>query len=199
MEGTKTCTGCKREKPLDEFPPLKGGKFGRSSRCRQCLAEHASEINHRTGRHMPYTENKHCAFYLGVHIAEGVLAASFQNVKRMPITNPGYDFVCGKGYKIDVKSACKRYPAHQAPGWMFLLRKNTIADYFLCLAFDSRESLNPEHVWLIPGEEVNSKTGIWMTDGALYLHKWSKWEQPLERIALCCTQMKERQTEETTR
>lgn len=35
-EAMKTCTGCRKTKPLDAFSPNKGGAGGRASRCKAC-------------------------------------------------------------------------------------------------------------------------------------------------------------------
>lgn len=53
---------------------------------------------------MPLGENRSCASFLGVCVAEKVLDGYFDNLVRMPYGNVGYDYVCGKGFKIDVKT-----------------------------------------------------------------------------------------------
>ena len=42
----------------------------------------------------PMDENKKCALFLGIHIAENILSKTFKNVKRMPNNTPWYDFIC---------------------------------------------------------------------------------------------------------
>lgn len=76
--------------------------------------------------------NKGCTSYLGVYIAEQVLSKLFKNVTKMPYGHTGFDFICGKDKKIDVKSACKRKfkPNSWADAWDFTINKNKIADYF---------------------------------------------------------------------
>jgi hypothetical protein len=147
------------------------------------------EWKYRTERATPLHENKDCASYLGVHVAERVLAKTFENVKRMPFGNKGYDFICGRGYKIDVKAATRRrYKTCLVDSWMFHIYKNTTADYFLCIAFDNRVDLTPEHLWLIPGNVLNTKQGTAISESTL--GKWSKYEQPLEKVTNCCTMLK---------
>jgi len=106
----------------------------------------------------------------------------------MPLENPGYDFVCSRGYKIDVKSSTRstRYPNT----WTFHINKNTTADYFLCIAFDNRADLNPEHMWLIPGNIINDRSAVRISDGAL-----AEWEayhlaEKLDEVKLCCNTLK---------
>lgn len=129
--------------------------------------------------------NKSCNSYLGIYIAEKILSKVFKDVKRMPNNNRGYDFICGKGYKIDVKSRCRYYPKNRnSYYWDFHLYKNQIADYFLCLAFDNREDLNPEYLWLIPGKEINDKNKILMVPSTMI--KWDKYRLDIEKVENCC-------------
>ena len=131
--------------------------------------------------------NRTCTLYLGVIVAERVLAEVFKNVERMPPRNPGYDFICGQGYKIDVKSACMRI---SRGSWEFCIRRNTIADYFLFLAFDNRDDLNPVHLWLIPGAEVNHLATATISKGTI--NKWRQYEMTskLDQVISRCNVMR---------
>lgn len=116
--------------------------------------EYTRERSHITGKTQPALENKKCAHYLG-DVAEKYLSKIFDNVTRMSYGNSGYDFICGKGFKIDVKSACIKLCSHSNSNtFSFRIRHNKIADYFLLLAFDNRKSLNPKHIWLIKNNEI---------------------------------------------
>ena len=103
----------------------------------------------------------------------------------MPIGNSGYDFICGNGYKIDVKSATFSTKYHRA---YFNIHKNTIADYFLCIAFDNRTDLNPLYIWLIPGDDINhlTSTGVSMST----INKWNNYELDINKVVTCCNKMK---------
>lgn len=147
------------------------------------------EYNHRTGRHQPMSKNRNCASFLGVSVAEHVLSRVFKHVERMPFGNPGYDFICGGGYMIDVKSACRHVQENNRDRWMFRINKNQIADYFLCLAFDNREDLNPEHIWLIRGGDINDHISTSISESAL--HKWDKYQLEIDKVISCCDTMKE--------
>ena len=142
-------------------------------------AQH-TRYNRKQG-HQPFNENKRCSLYLGVHIAEQILSLAFKNVQRMPMDNPGFDFICGKGYMVDVKSACKWKTRNR---WLFHINHNTIADYFLLLTFDNREDLNPEHIWLIPGDKVNHLTGISISQSTI--HKWDEYQLDVTKVTACC-------------
>lgn len=131
--------------------------------------------------------NKTCSNYLGLHISEHILSKVFKNVRQMPYGNKGFDFICNNGYKIDVKSATllgKKYKR-----WCFGIEHNQIANYFLCLAFDNREDLNPLHIWLIPGNNVNKRTSISISPNTL--NKFDRYKlDRLDKIKLCCNKLR---------
>ena len=133
----------------------------------------------------PMAADKNSAQYLGVVVAERVLSRVFNNVERMPYNHRGFDFICNRGKKIDVKSACIR----KIGGWMFTIKRNTIADYFLCLAFDNRKDLNPVHLWLVPGQCISHLINTSVSKSTLY--KWNKYElsNKLGDVMACCDAM----------
>ena len=156
--------------------------------CRPCASAYNSDYRHRHGG-LSMNENKKCPAFLGVHVAERVLSMVFKNVKRMPFGNPGYDFICGKGYKIDVKSSCIRPRIGHSDDWRFHIRENKIADYFLCIAFDNRENLNPLHVWLIPAADI-----IHIKNASIAVPTISKWDDyvlDISKVTTCCNILKE--------
>lgn len=133
--------------------------------------------------------NRDCSTYLGVHVAERALRNFFVGIHKMPINNPGYDFICGKNFKIDVKSSCLRKVANRNKTfWGFGIGKNLVADYFLCLAFDNRDDLNPLHVWLIPGHAVNQQEAIRI--GSKSPRKWQQYEKPIDKVITACETMR---------
>ena len=138
--------------------------------------------HHKLGR---YAENKKCPAYLGVHIAEQVLGQAFKNVRKMPYGNPGYDVICNHNKKIDIKSACE---GKRWNNWTFNINHNTIADYFLCLAFDNRKDLNPLYVWLIPGSKLNHLMGAVISQSTI--HKWDAYRLDISKINKCCDAMR---------
>ena len=101
-------------------------------------------------RNFYQTQWKDCGIFLGCHVAERVLSYVFKDVKRMPYGNKGFDFICNKGHKIDSKASC----LNDDNIYMFDIKHNKIADYFLLIGFDDRENLNPQHIWLIKGDEL---------------------------------------------
>lgn len=188
---TKVCTMCKSAKPLSEFNfcRAKNGKKYPSSMCKACNTVYMTRYAHEKEGVTPYEHNPACSQYLGIHIAERILSHCFEDVKRMPYGNPGYDFICKRGFKIDVKSGCLRAMKRVKSTnyyWMFQIDRNAVADYFLCLAFDSRETLSPEHVWLIPGMVVNQTQNLSIPSSDYGIRKWSVYERPLDKILVCC-------------
>jgi hypothetical protein len=139
-------------------------------------------------------ENRYAPTYLGVYIAERVLAHYFENVERTPYGYRGYDLICSKGYLIDVKSACiskGKDKRHRWDSWVFHIRQNTIPGYFMFLAFDNREQLRPMYCWRIPGHLINDHKIVSITNTPRGLAKWAPYEKPLDKILSCCETLKD--------
>ncbi|MGA2912331.1 MAG: hypothetical protein ABSE07_02315 [Methanoregula sp.] len=190
----KQCSRCKQVLPISKFQKDITRPSGYEGLCKKCRNDLRNEWSHKTGRSKSYKENALCPLFLGIHVAEELLLKTFKNVKRMPPNNPGFDFICGKGFKVDVKSSCLR--PGRWPYWQFHINHNTTADYFACIAFDNRYSLNPLHFWLIPGGIVNTKMGINIHPA--FLNKWSGYENPLDKISLTCDLMRHREVRQLT-
>lgn len=129
--------------------------------------------------------NKDCGAYLG-NIAEQLLSTIFPDVQVMPQGNPGYDFICNRGLKIDVKSSTILKDRKHA--WVFAIDRNEIPDYFICIAFDNRKNFNILHWWIIPGHVLNDRYNVNISKSTL--HKWSQYEQSIDKILVCCNEMK---------
>jgi len=183
---TKVCSKCNLSKPISKYPSLNNKPNG--SICRSCRTIYNLEYRHRKGICSPIGQNKDTTQYLGVYIAERVLSHYFKEITRMPYTNPGYDFICKRGFKIDAKSSCLR---KNRPAWSFVIGKNIVADYFLCLGFDDRVSLTPLRVWLIPGNAINYLKVLWISARAAGLSKWFIYEKPIASVIQCCSNIKE--------
>ena len=130
--------------------------------------------------------NKESTNYLGINCAEQVLSNVFKNVEKMLYGNPGYDFICGRGYKVDSKACCRSKGKYNS--WKFNIKKNKTADYFALLAFDNREDTNPLHFWLIPGNIVNDKTNISISESTI--SKWDEYKRDVSKIISCCNILK---------
>jgi hypothetical protein len=142
-----------------------------------------ARANHKRGRR-PFNENKECGMYLGVHVAERVLSHVFKDVERMPMNNPGYDFICNRDKLIDVKSSCKREDGR----WSFNIRHNTTADFFICLAFDNRKDLIPLYAWLIPRSKFNNLVKASICLGTI--SKWDEYMLDISKVSICCDAMR---------
>lgn len=181
-------------------PTRQPSKMLHSSSQEGCQTTTRCTVNLKTGHisiHSTYSKQKgwkggastnpNCGVFLGVVVAERLLSKVFKNVQRMPQGNPGYDFICGKGFKIDVKSTCL---GNIRNNWGFHIRRNQEAEYFLCLAFDNRKDLNPKHIWLIPGRVLNHLTTASISKSTL--DKWSEYEltDKLDDVLACCDTLK---------
>lgn len=110
-------------------------------------AERLKKWRHKTGRQLPKEDNPDCASWFG-YIGENYVGKTFEDPVRMPYGNPGFDWICKKGEKIDHKCACLSYNnMSNWSGWIFHIYHNNIADWFILSAWDNRDSLNPLHVW----------------------------------------------------
>ena len=138
---------------------------------------------------LPMDKNRDCSLFLGVHVAEGVLCEMFKDVIRMPHGNPGYDFICNNGYLIDSKASCKHVYNNRSTRWMFRIRKNTIADYFILIAFDNRDNLAPLYIWMIPGHIINNQTSVSISETKI--HKWDEYRLDIDKVVACCDTMKD--------
>jgi hypothetical protein len=201
---TKLCPKCHEDKTYEEYLLHKSGKLTGQpmAYCKNCtiIYQHEwyvthpgyhLELEHIAGRCISKDENKSCPKYLGEVIAERVLAGLFEHVEKAPMNNPGWDFICGKKKRIDCKSSCLRHGTYSNSYWSFHICKNIICDYFLCLAFDDRDSLNPLHVWLIPGELINDKKSISITNTDMSLVKWKQYEKPIDNVLTCCSKLRQ--------
>lgn len=188
----RICDGCDRERELRfvEHSDLCSKCANKTPKHRKVQSDAAIKRHAKEKDPLPKDQeiqipkNKSCPQYLGC-IAEELLAKTFKDVRRMPFGNKGYDIICNRDLRIDIKSSALGHKGH----WIFNINKNTIADYFLCIAFESRKDLTPVHVWLISGKDINQKGSI--TISKIIISKWSKYEQPLDRVLACCNVMKE--------
>ena len=157
------------------------------------------------GTGLSMSENKDCSAYLGVHICENkeFLSKIINIIESMPNNNPGYDVVCVKNKKIDVKCAC----INSNNQWSFVIKKNKIADYFLMISFDNRENLGIKHIWLAKGNSVikrttwnsrefiiNEKNTVMVSNGKIGLNRWSEYEiidtRVLKKVREVCDSFK---------
>jgi hypothetical protein len=160
--------------------------------CNLCATDQRNErdgryvipIHRRKYAPMPMNINKRCTLFLGVHVAEQVLSNVFKHVERMPIHNPGFDFVCNKGKKIDVKSSC----INKDGRWKFKIKQNQIPDFFLAIAFDNRNKLNPMYMWLIPKDVVCHRHAVSVAPSTV--GKWDEYQLDIEKVITCCKEMR---------
>lgn len=198
---TCMCKECKNKKERERYEEIKNNKQYKYKNekyrieNREKILKYQKMWYEERGRqqkgHKSMCENKLCSQYLGIVIAERLCKHLFKHVEVMPRNHTGFDFICNKDMKIDVKSACITL-CHGYPRWRFNIKKNQVADYFLCVAFDNRENLKPQHVWLIPGNKLNEKPTF-----EVYMSKIKNWNQfeemthmSINDIKICCENLK---------
>jgi hypothetical protein len=197
----KRCSKCRIWKPLDEFSKDNKRKDRKNCWCNACKSisgklykiAHPDKANinrYKRGERVPLQIAKDSGSYLGVYIAERVLANYFSDIERMPTNNRGFDFICKNGFKIDAKSACLTKRNEGSDRWVFIIDHNQTADYFLLLAFDNRTLLNPLHIWLIPGRDINDRGGVHIANTEPSLSKWLQYERPIDGVIASCNMLK---------
>ena len=187
MEPLKQCGRCKQNLPVSMFSKDKHRPDGLNNKCRVCCKAAWTKYSAEKLGAKPMSENKECSQYLGIVVAEKILSKVFKHVERFPLHNHGYDFICGKGFKIDVKSSDVIQRTKNSQQWQFDIRKNKECDFFLCIAFD-RSELKPLKLWLIPSRIVSHLETL--SIGQSRFSMWSQWEQPLDKVVACCDSMK---------
>ncbi|MCK4666899.1 hypothetical protein KAU33_09130 [Candidatus Dependentiae bacterium] len=155
---------------------------------KQCKKRYENGGRQKAGYQSMY-ENKLCSSYLGVVIGERLCRHLFNDVEVMPNGNPGFDIICSKNKKIDVKTSSTRSKKGKNPCWGFEINLNKTADFFILVAFDNRTDLNPLHIWMIPGHEINYRTGKSISLSTI--HKWDKWKRDIKEAQQCCREIKE--------
>lgn len=112
----------------------------------------------------------------------------FKDVERMPYGHSGYDFICNKGMKIDSKASTIHNDPHSLGRWRFYTNQNVVADYFVFLAFDNREDLNPLHAWMIPTKEFKE---VWSASiSTTTINKWDKYRMSIDKVVECCNTLR---------
>ena len=130
------------------------------------------------------TKNKKCPQFLGISIGGHLCKHHFKDVEVMPRNRRGYDIVCNKGKKIDVKISCATFTENRKnQSFHFRIEKNKIADYFILIALDNGKDINILNLWIVPGHEVNNKSNI--TTSLKTMHKWNKWKRDIKEIKIC--------------
>ena len=197
-EKTKTCTVCYTKKSLDEFYKDKSSKDGKRSICKECNKEKCKDYYyHGGGREKQgwksMYKNKSSPQFIGIVVAERLIKHLFNDFEMMPPNFPGYDAVCNKGKKINIKASTAHMQQNKnsvTSTWLFAIRKNKVPDFYLLMAFDDTIDLNPLNVWLVRGSEINNQTGVRISSSTI--HKWDKWKMDLNDARMCCDLMKEK-------
>lgn len=130
------------------------------------------------------TKNKKCPKFLRISIGGRLCKHYFRDVEIMPRSERGYDIVCNKGKKIDVKMSCatlKKNSKNQS--FNFKIEKNKTADHFILIALDNGNDINILNLWIVPAHEINNKSNI--TTSIKTMHKWDKWKRDNVELKIC--------------
>jgi len=116
---------------------------------------------YNTGEQVPMSENPYCAKWFGEFIAENYVMKTFEDPIKAPPNNPGFDWTCNKGQKIQHKARCLEI-ANTSEGWGFPIRRNHIPDYFILSGWKDRESLEPLFILIFHRDEMIRGAPFWM-------------------------------------
>ena len=171
--------GCKTLKEYEDKLAKGIGFKNDAERNRDYNREHSHDI----GRHLPKELNEDCSAYFG-DFTESLMIQTFEDATRMPYGNPGFDWTCKNGDKIDNKGRCLTYDKRpgRSPKWIFQIDYNNIADWFILSAWDNRDALNPLHIWafhkndIVRGRKFWRREGFTITNIPEVLKELEKWE-----------------------
>jgi hypothetical protein len=144
-------------------------------------AERQRERDHYNGKQLPMEFNEDCSSYFGVYIAENYIMKTFEDPIKMPYGNPGYDWLCKTGKKIESKARCMSDHSG-CIGFGFDIYYNNIADYFILSAWNNRDSLEPLHIWVFHRNDIVrnapfwNRNGFWITNRHEYLAIFDAYE-----------------------
>ena len=181
FSGMRVCSRCGELLPLSLFQNHAGYSGGKEYLCKACKNKRKNQGRYKAGKRSPSGSNPKSTQFLGITIAETLFKNISDPIQRMPPGFRGYDFISSEGKKVDVKAACIQYNHNKYPCWQFRVKKNTVADFFACFAFENRKSLTPVHFWMIPGVIVNKKVILVISQSKLNM--WSTYEKPIPRGA----------------
>ncbi len=155
-----------------------------------CYEEYGKVWKYYVGMVDPIKENRMDTRFLGIYIAENGINKIYDGSERMHINNKGYDIICPKGHKIDVKATVlNRYNIFN-----FAINKNKIADYFVLVGFNNIIELEPLHIWVIKGDEsiyghpINDLNKLAILNESNYIYRYQKYEKmnKLEELKNIC-------------
>lgn len=138
---------------------------------------------HNTGRNLAMSNNPDCPSYLGINFGERpiekFLLIYFEHVRMTDYHDGGIDFVCvdpmqglidkypklklerNKEYHIQLKTKCLRLRRKGRFGWDFVISYNNKSDYFILLGLDSKDNLNPLHIWMFHKDDIVREEIFW--------------------------------------
>ena len=159
--------------------------------------EKVREWKHKTGRCLPKEFNEDCSIHFG-DFTENLMIQTFEDPIKMRHGNPGFDWICKEGYKIDNKGACLVY-RECTSYFEFPIRCNNIADVFILSCWDNRDSLNPLNIFvfykndIVKGRKFYKFESFIITNTPKKLKELEKWEvtDRLYKLKEICNRLKE--------
>ena len=176
------------------FSNKRGGGYG----CLKCLKEYSKRYREGLVGLGPHSKKPGCSQYTGLYIAETVLSKAFSVMEKAHPHAP-YDFICGKGYKVDSKcSLLLPHNGKKASRWMFRVKRNKVPDAFCFIALQNTidtitDSPQIAYVWLIPGDALiegrplNDRTAINVAPSTISKLEPFRRSDMEGKITTCCS------------
>ncbi len=154
-------------------------KRGGGYNCLECQREYGKRCREGLVGLGPHSKKPGCSQYTGLYIAEAVLSKAFSVMEKAHPHAP-YDFICGKGYKVDSKcSLLLPHNGKKASLWRFHINKNDVPDAFCLIALQNTpdtitDSPQIAYVWLIPGDALiegrplNDRVGLGVSTSTIF-------------------------------
>ena len=144
-----------------------------------------------------------CPKYIGLFIEEKLMKM-FDGASKNPIATNlfgagAWDWKCKNGVLIKYVSACLIYrikidkksgKEYEWEGWHWAIARNNVPDSFLLIGYgESRENLDVENAWFVPGKDVIRTKKFWdresftiRTDKKKQLIEMKKYEVGKEKL-----------------
>lgn len=183
-------------------------------------SEYDKKFDYKNYGVLPKEENRGCPLYFGEYIEEKYVSQIFEDpvqfeyprddMGRIIDRSKPYDFLCKQGLKIKHAASCLRRKdsgnTEVAVGsireyWGYLIRRNSVPDYWIFSGWDNRESLEPMYVWMIKRDEKIDNQLVEMKNVPFYsrdtftiyfnkkgIEKMSKYEvsDKLDKLKIVC-------------
>lgn len=170
----KHCKTC-NELITDENKVMNGTYI--KSVCKKCKNEYELKYRHDTGISGRMKTNDKCGVFLWEK-AKHIIRTNFPTWIEMPQLTKHFNFIDDNGEKIAIRASVTLLAKNKfTPHWHFHVVENRIADKYIFMGFDSRQTLELIRAWIIPNNTYfKTIRGFGITTSEKSIAKWKKYE-----------------------